>query len=735
MSERPVFSILHATARLPFGWKPAYRAWCERWQGTPAEYLLAVEKKDWNKWQDMLQRERPPLPVVGVIPLRFVVESERSGSSVANWNAAAQESTGEILCLAEDDLKPCQDWDLELLQVVTGRYADRAITAKDAEFIIEVSTGRERDGELIANAVMSRKLYERWGYFYWPEYESMYADDDLTAHARMEGVVLKASDIRFQHTPLNDEVRGRQNRSQAYVSGQRIFNQRRLDRFQGIPGIKKPSRTIALCLAGEHFQGAWVDGILDLWEHLFRKGFDIIKLRGYTSNVYVTREEIRTVLMDANMPRPDLILWLDDDNICIPGHFDQLLEDLASRPDVDGVFGWCWIHNEEKTGFQVSCGTFGPDGSRWIPFHQSFANTRELRPVEASGFPCVLMRYSALQKAGDKPFIRGILDPGLPHGIGGEDMAFCRAAAEGGAKFLVDPLVQVPHLKYVTVEPVVAEDGKAPVKIAVMIRVKNEARWIGRVIDSVKMLGPVFVMDDGSTDHTVSIAEEHGASVWSSPFIGDPFNEVRDKNWLLEIVKRYANLDLTPPDWILMLDGDEELEGAGAEKIRRACESGLADVFSIPVLMLWDRPDQVRLDGHTYRECARMSLFRVIPGMQFASVYKDIDGCNQTLHAPNAPLDGPEVLRQAHVRSFLFHYGCMLKEDRIRKYHWYNSIDPNNEVEDCYRHTVQGDIPEVPAEAVLKYAGPLEIRKLPRSLQPKDFDFDSLKSTEDTVNV
>src|SRR5208337_3522694 len=96
------------------------------------------------------------------------------------------------------------------------------------EFIIEVTTGRERDGELITNAIMSRKLYERWGYFYWPEYESMYADDDLTAHARLENVVLSAPHIRFQHTPFNDEIRGRQNRSEAYILGECILQQRRL---------------------------------------------------------------------------------------------------------------------------------------------------------------------------------------------------------------------------------------------------------------------------------------------------------------------------------------------------------------------------------------------------------------------------------------------------------------------------------------------------------------------------
>jgi hypothetical protein len=49
----------------------------------------------------------------------------------------------------------------------------------------------------------------------------------------------------------------------------------------------------------------------------------------------------------------------------------------------------------------------------------------------------------------------------------------------------------------------------------------------------------------------------------------------------------------------------------------------------------------------------------------------------------------------------------MHAEDRIRKYHYYNTIDPNNEFEDQYRHMVIGDI--FPANYAGKWAGPLEL--------------------------
>jgi hypothetical protein len=39
-------------------------------------------------------------------------------------------------------------------------------------------------------------------------------------------------------------------------------------------------------------------------------------------------------------------------------------------------------------------------------------------------------------------------------------------------------------------------------------------------------------------------------------------------------------------------------------------------------------------------------------------------------------------------------------------------MDPNNAFEDNYRHCVQGDVPEVPASAVLRHAGPLKLEMM-----------------------
>jgi glycosyltransferase involved in cell wall biosynthesis len=249
-----------------------------------------------------------------------------------------------------------------------------------------------------------------------------------------------------------------------------------------------------------------------------------------------------------------------------------------------------------------------------------------------------------------------------------------------------------------------------------MIRAKNEGRWIARTIASVRELcgENIFVMEDGSTDDTVEQALQAGARVLPSPFAGLGLNECRDKDWLLEQVKAACS-----PDWILMPDGDEELAAGSCPKILQVLSGNPpVDCFSLRFLYLWDSIDTVRLDG-VYGSMGRQSLFRANSNLKFRSYYEG-EGENHNhvgLHCSNAPGLGGMVVAPLNV--FLLHYGYLHKADRIRKYEWILSIDPMNEQEDFYRHSVQGDIPEVPRDAKLKHGGPLLLQKLPGRLVPR----------------
>jgi glycosyltransferase involved in cell wall biosynthesis len=92
------------------------------------------------------------------------------------------------------------------------------------------------------------------------------------------------------------------------------------------------------------------------------------------------------------------------------------------------------------------------------------------------------------------------------------------------------------------------------------MRVKNEARWIRRSIESIRPLcETVVVFDDNSTDETADICRSmDGVLLVRSPYT--TLDEIRDKNDLLLKVSQFV------PDWVVMIDGDEIL--ANGEYLR-----------------------------------------------------------------------------------------------------------------------------------------------------------------------
>jgi len=78
--------------------------------------------------------------------------------------------------------------------------------------------------------------------------------------------------------------------------------------------------------------------------------------------------------------------------------------------------------------------------------------------------------------------------------------------------------------------------------------VKDEEEFLPRCLESVKdVVDEMVIVDTGSTDRTVEIAEAYGAKVYSHPW-RDSFSEARN-----------YGLQFATGDWILQLDADEEL--------------------------------------------------------------------------------------------------------------------------------------------------------------------------------
>jgi hypothetical protein len=222
--------------------------------------------------------------------------------------------------------------------------------------------------------------------------------------------------------------------------------------------------------------------------------------------------------------------------------------------------------------------------------------------------------------------------------------------------------------------------SSTPLRIITALRVKNEAAFIQEVLASVLPLSErVLVFDDHSTDETRSICRRFGehVTVFESPFAG--LDESRDKNYLLR------KLIELRPDWVLWIDGDEVLERSGADQLRGAAANGTGiAVFSLRVAYLWDRPDQVRVDG-LFGRFRRPSFFR-LQGQDSARVAFPVTGQGGNFHCGNVPGGLKGAVRDLDVR--LKHYGYLEASKRQAKFTFYTSRDPNNATEDGYRHII-----------------------------------------------
>lgn len=95
--------------------------------------------------------------------------------------------------------------------------------------------------------------------------------------------------------------------------------------------------------------------------------------------------------------------------------------------------------------------------------------------------------------------------------------------------------------------------------LAVVILTYNEEKHIARAIQSVQSFASqIFVIDSGSKDKTVEIAQENGAEVIQHPFI----NYAKQLQWALD------NAPITA-QWVMRLDADEIIEADLAQEIHQ----------------------------------------------------------------------------------------------------------------------------------------------------------------------
>jgi glycosyltransferase involved in cell wall biosynthesis len=99
----------------------------------------------------------------------------------------------------------------------------------------------------------------------------------------------------------------------------------------------------------------------------------------------------------------------------------------------------------------------------------------------------------------------------------------------------------------------------------------NEASNIAACLDSLAFCDERVVVDCGSEDETVRLAQERGARVIHHP-------------WTDHGTQKNIALSHATGDWVLLLDADEIVPPALAQQIRQAMAEGRADGYEVPRL-------------------------------------------------------------------------------------------------------------------------------------------------------
>lgn len=110
--------------------------------------------------------------------------------------------------------------------------------------------------------------------------------------------------------------------------------------------------------------------------------------------------------------------------------------------------------------------------------------------------------------------------------------------------------------------------------LTVIIITRNEEANIRRCLESVYFADEIIILDSGSTDNTVAIAQEYTEEVYMT-------------DWRGYGIQKQRALSKANGDWVLNLDADESVSKELQEEILEKISSNSADAFRIPIRMFF----------------------------------------------------------------------------------------------------------------------------------------------------
>ena len=224
----PLFSLIYTSVRANCI-KPMVKEWLSKARRPEAvEVIIALDAND-QKSQDSVKTLKEMLsPHQMPAEIQVFVQTIPPFDCVKGWNLAASKATGKVLVQLTDDIHPPDAWDTKLLALEPANWPD-------TDAAIHVEDGYVHD--LMVIGIITKVRYDRFGYFFYEGYQSLFCDTELTEVAYREQKVIQAKHLLFEHAHPDCNKRERDEVDKIHASqerwnlGELLFNYRRARGF------------------------------------------------------------------------------------------------------------------------------------------------------------------------------------------------------------------------------------------------------------------------------------------------------------------------------------------------------------------------------------------------------------------------------------------------------------------------------------------------------------------------
>ena len=207
------FSLIHPSRGRAKQAKETAEYWLSRSGNVEVEHIVSIDYSDSEK-------------LVYMEMFNGSVIANDNASVVDATNRAAKIARGDVFIYLSDDFKCPENWG-ELLEIEFNEDRPLLLKVDDCLQKFEVP--------VLTIPIMNRKLYERLGYFWHPQYKSMFVDEDLYWTVRKLGAMKNAKHLKFEHYHVsngkaaNDETYKRS--AANWDQGKKLFAERKAQGF------------------------------------------------------------------------------------------------------------------------------------------------------------------------------------------------------------------------------------------------------------------------------------------------------------------------------------------------------------------------------------------------------------------------------------------------------------------------------------------------------------------------